>query len=95
MTSFDFEDGNGLVEAHQHLNGGGWVANTAHVDVRTYVGPGATVRDKARVFGKSRISDTVQVYGETIIINLSLGKISGDAGEIAGEIYSQTKEIST
>lgn len=29
IKAFDFEDGNGLVPAHQHKNGGGWVADTA------------------------------------------------------------------
>lgn len=28
MTTFDFDDGNGPVAAHQHCNGGGWVADT-------------------------------------------------------------------
>ena len=30
-TYFDFEDGNGPVPAHQHSNGGCWVADTAKV----------------------------------------------------------------
>lgn len=29
MKTHDFKDGNGAVPAHQHINGGGWVANTA------------------------------------------------------------------
>ena len=29
--TFDFEDGNGQVPAHQHPNGGGWVADTTSV----------------------------------------------------------------
>ena len=28
MTTYDFKDGNGPVPAHQHPNGGGWVAAT-------------------------------------------------------------------
>jgi hypothetical protein len=31
MTTFDFQDGKGPVPAHQHSNGGGWVADTAKV----------------------------------------------------------------
>ena len=31
-NTFDFKDGNGPVPAHQHPNGGGWVADTAKVD---------------------------------------------------------------
>ena len=38
---FDF--GNGLVDAHKHLNGGGWVADTAQVAETAYVGPNAQV----------------------------------------------------
>lgn len=37
-TTFDFEDGNGPVPAHQHSNGGGWVADTATVADTAYVG---------------------------------------------------------
>ena len=28
-TTYDFKDDNGPVPAHQHSNGGGWVAATA------------------------------------------------------------------
>ena len=40
-TVYDF--GAGPVPAHQHPNGGGWVANTAHVAESVYVGPLAAV----------------------------------------------------
>lgn len=36
---YDF--GAGLVPAHRHPNGRGWVANTAKVDASAYVGLGA------------------------------------------------------
>jgi len=49
MTTFDF--GNGLVPAHQHSNGGGWVADTATVSETAYVGPNAVVSGNARVSG--------------------------------------------
>ena len=42
-TMFDF--GFGEVPAHQHVNGGGWVADTAYVDGTAYVGPNAEVAD--------------------------------------------------
>ena len=35
---FDFRDGNGLVPAHKHPNGGGWVADTARVAETAYLG---------------------------------------------------------
>ena len=45
MSSHDF--GSGPVPAHQHHNGGGWVADTASVDATVYVGPNAVVADYA------------------------------------------------
>ena len=53
MTQFDF--GDGPVPAHQHANGGGWVADTASVAVTAYVGPDARVYDNARVSGNARV----------------------------------------
>ena len=58
MTYFDFGDGNGLVLAHQHPNGEGWVANTTTVAGNVYIGP------DARVFGNARVSDNAIVYGD-------------------------------
>lgn len=55
LTTFDF--GDGPVPAHQHSNGGGWVADTAHVDETAYVGP------DARVYGDARVSGAARVYG--------------------------------
>lgn len=55
-TLHNFEDGAGPVPAHQHVNGGGWVADTAHVDDTAYVGPYACVSGSARVYGKARVS---------------------------------------
>ena len=49
MTTYDFGDGNGPVPAHQHPNGGGWVANTAWVQDTAYVGSDATVYGRAWV----------------------------------------------
>jgi len=48
--------GFGLVPAHKHPNGGGWVANTAHVRADVYLGPEAQVFDQAWVFGQARVS---------------------------------------
>ncbi len=47
MTTFDFHDGKGSVPAHQHPNGGGWVADTAYVAPTAYVGPDARVYGSA------------------------------------------------
>lgn len=68
-TCFDF--GDGPVPAHQHINGGGWVADSAYVSETAYVGPearvfgNAQVSGKARVFGEAWILGKAQVYGET------------------------------
>ena len=58
METFDFEDGNGPVPAHKHVNGGGWVANTADVSETAYIGP------NARVFGNAQVSDDTWVSGD-------------------------------
>jgi hypothetical protein len=61
MKTHNFLDGNGLVPAHRHTNGGGWVADTATVADSAYVGPEARVYGKAQVYGKAR------VYGDEIL----------------------------
>ena len=64
---FDF--GDGPVPAHTHPNGGGWVANSAYVEIHAYVGRQAEVfglaqvSDQARVFGKARVSGKARVCG--------------------------------
>jgi hypothetical protein len=73
MTTYDFQDGNGPVAAHQHSNGGGWVADTAKVDQCAFVGlnarifGNAQVPGNARIFGNARINAEVpgnaEVYG--------------------------------
>src|SRR3989338_876401 len=72
---FDFEDGNGLVEAHRHKKGGGWVANTAIIGPDVYLGPEARVFNTASVYGnciingQSRVCDAAVVEGEVSIHN--------------------------
>ena len=63
--TFDF--GKGPVPAHKHLWGGGWVADTAHVDERVYVGPDACVYEFAKVCGCVHISDNARIYGRSEI----------------------------
>ena len=58
---FDF--GEGLVPAHQHPNGEGWVANTATVAASAYVGPSAQVYGTARVSGNALVYGNAWVYG--------------------------------
>lgn len=42
--AFNFQDGNGEVPAHKHVNGGGWVADTATVSDAAYIGGDARVK---------------------------------------------------
>ena len=70
-TTFDFQDGNGPVPAHQHSNGGGWVADTARVAVTSFVGPDARVSGNAWVSDNAVVSDNARVYGNA--------RVSGDA----------------
>ena len=60
---FDFEDGNGLVPAHRHPNGKGWVANTAYVDPTVYVGPNARVYQNAEVYDYAIVIRNARVFG--------------------------------
>ena len=83
MTTFDFQDGNGPVPAHQHPNGGGWVANTAFVADTVYVGPDAHVSGNAEVFGNAKVSgdawvyDNAKVYGNAWVYGNA--HVSGNA----------------
>ena len=62
--TFDFQDGNGPVPAHQHPNGGGWVADTASVADTAYIGSDARVYGNAQVYGNARIYDNARVCGD-------------------------------
>jgi carbonic anhydrase/acetyltransferase-like protein (isoleucine patch superfamily) len=70
---YDFQDENGPVPAHQHPYGGGWVADTAHVDITVYIGPEAvvygraTILEKVRVYGKAKVFDDAEVKGRAEI----------------------------
>ena len=57
-ATYDFQDGRGPVPAHQHPNGGGWVADTARVAASACVG-----RD-AWVCGDAEVSGDARVYGD-------------------------------
>ena|SRR5271157_5447789 len=66
-------------EQHKHKNGGGWVANTAHVEDSVYVGEYALVygnvvatgnvhiEDTSRVSGSAKLSGSVRIYGNAWI----------------------------
>ncbi len=67
IETFDF--GDGPVPAHQHNNGGGWVADTAHVDDTVYVGPDARVYGEARVLNGVKIFNNVRVYDQAQMLD--------------------------
>ena len=67
MPKLDFQDGKGRVSAHQHPNGGGWVADTASVDETAFVGPDAEVYGHAGVYGHARVFGNASVFGDAVI----------------------------
>ena len=83
MTTYDFDDGNGPVAAHQHSNGGGWVADTAIVADTAYIGPDAKVFGDARVYGNAQVSDETWVSGNAWVYDNAqvycTARVSGDA----------------
>lgn len=58
---YDF--GSGPVPAHKHPNGGGWVADSAHVDDSAYLGPDALVYGDARVYGETLVCGDARMAG--------------------------------
>ena len=81
-TVFDFGDGRGSVPAHRHANGGGWVADTAHVSGTAYVSGTAHVYDDAHVFGGAQVYGDARVHGDA--------QVYGDAHVSGGEITEGT-----
>ena len=54
-------------EQHKHVRGGGYVANTAHVEDSVYVGQFACVYGKAELTEKVRVEDFAQVSGTAVL----------------------------
>lgn len=73
---YDFGKGR-LEPAHQHPNGGGWVAETAFVEDTCFVGPNATVFEYAKVYGNAKVNDYAQVYGDAAVLDNA--KVYGNA----------------
>lgn len=90
IVDIDFQDGAGPVPAHQHIRGGGWVAETAHVDDECYVGPFATVFGNARVTGNAFINDYARVYGNSRVYDKA--KVYGDCQVYdEAQIYNEAR----
>jgi hypothetical protein len=79
------------VAMHQHAKGGGWVADTAHVDNNAYVGPDAWVGGSAQVGGRvmtiwpigSRGGTTTYCPDNTYVC---CGCFNGDINEFAKKV---------
>ena len=65
MDGQTFDFGSGPVPAHRHSHGGGWVADTATVELTAYVGPEACVCGKAWVEGEAWVGDKAHVGGKS------------------------------
>lgn len=90
VVTIDFQDGAGPVPAHQHVRGGGWVAETAHVDDTCYVGPFAMVYGEARVSGNVIVNDYARVYGKAQVYNNA--KVYGDCQVFdCAQVYNDAK----
>lgn len=59
----DFNDGRGRVFAHRHINGEGWVADTAKVADSVFVGKRASVYHRANIAGNITINERSRVCG--------------------------------
>jgi carbonic anhydrase/acetyltransferase-like protein (isoleucine patch superfamily) len=62
-SKHDFKDGNGRVFAHRHVNGNGWVADTAKVADSVFVNKFAQVYHSAQIDGRVRVNHRAHVCG--------------------------------
>jgi len=85
--------GSGKAPAHRHVNGGGWVANTATVEDSAFVGEDARVGGNAWVggnalvlgcawvLGNARVGGNARVSGNALVLDDA--QVCGDA-EVSG-----------
>lgn len=59
-------------DGHVHVNGGGWVQNSANVAASVYVGPHAIVLGNSQISGNVRINHTAIVRDATISGNVQI-----------------------
>jgi carbonic anhydrase/acetyltransferase-like protein (isoleucine patch superfamily) len=89
VYTIDFGDGQ-KVAARQHHKGGGWVAETAHVDEDCFVGPFALVYGNAHITGKAIVNDYAKVYGDAKVYGNA--KVYGDAQVFEGaQVYGNAR----
>jgi hypothetical protein len=77
LSLHDFGDGRGMVPAHRHLKGGGWVEDSAEVSVGAFVGPDAGVFEFAQVMGSAQVIGTAWVCGTAIVADSAI--VGGDS----------------
>lgn len=70
-SKHDFKDGRGKVFAHHHVNGGGWVADTAKVADTVFVSKYAQVFHNAIVEGRAHVGNQARVFGNAHISDRS------------------------
>lgn len=66
-SKHDFKDGRGRVFAHRHVNGNGWVADTAKVADSVLVSKWAQVYHNASVEGRASVMGRAHVCGNAIV----------------------------
>jgi carbonic anhydrase/acetyltransferase-like protein (isoleucine patch superfamily) len=96
VATHDFGDGLGPVLAHQHPNGGGWVADTASVEETVYVSTHAAVGGEAMVLGRAQIDGEAQVYDNARVQDYARvsghAKVSGNAWICSfGRVYGNAR----
>ncbi|WP_353208435.1 hypothetical protein [Sphingorhabdus sp.] len=67
----DFQDGRGRVFAHRHVNGNGWVADTAKVADSVVVDKMAQVYHYAVIVGKAQVRNRAHVCGNTELMDFA------------------------
>lgn len=66
-SKHDFKDGRGRVFAHRHVNGNGWVADTAKVADAAFVSKWSQVYHNAIVEGRVSVTDRAHVCGNAVV----------------------------
>jgi hypothetical protein len=89
MNNQTFDFGNGPVPAHQHPNGGGWVADTATVAITAYVGP------DAHVFGDAKVCDDARVFGNAWVSGNAHAWVASNAQVCCDTMIPSDKDTST
>jgi NDP-sugar pyrophosphorylase family protein len=91
-SKHDFKDGRGRVFAHKHVNGEGWVADTAKVADTVMVSKTAQVYHEAKVENNVSITGRAQVCGFAQLRDKV--RVSGQAYVTGNAVITDTCQIS-